>query len=171
MNIDEFKTNIESHAKAYIEELSKGTKGEIKAYELRPNKGYETIAFCNSAIIRIVPSKTKGIHLHLSEKYLDLFGLEKEAQFTKSDPDWGKLLFNESVAVKILDNIKSVFERCYLNESVERFGCCSRYEECSDEQKCIHPDIRFAEGCYYKINLENGRIFYGKNCNIDHSPK
>ena len=47
------------------------------------------------------------------------------------------------------------------------FGCCSRYEKCSDAKKCIHPDPVFALGCAYRNNLDSGRIFYGKNRNID----
>lgn len=173
MDIDEFKINIERHVKTCIEELSKDNRffdNTIKGYELRLNKGYETILLCNSAVIRIILSKTNETSLQLSEKHLDLFGLQNEVRFTKSDVNWGKVSFNDSVAIQIINNIKAVFERCYLDESVESFSCCSRYEECSDEKKCIHPDIKFAKGCYYKMNLENGRIFYGKNRNTEHLP-
>ena len=48
----------------------------------------------------------------------------------------------------------------------ERFGCCHRYVECSDAGKCTAPDLFHAKGCFYKDNLENGKIFYGKNSNI-----
>lgn len=40
------------------------------------------------------------------------------------------------------------------------FGCCSRYKECSQAGKCIHPDILYATACMYKKNLDNGKIFY-----------
>lgn len=49
--------------------------------------------------------------------------------------------------------------------SLERFGCCSKYIDCSDSKKCVHPDYVFATACQYKTNLESGRIFYGKNKN------
>ena len=48
----------------------------------------------------------------------------------------------------------------------ERFGCCSRYMLCSDEKKCVNPDYLMSLGCAYKKNLEEGRIFYGKNKTI-----
>lgn len=57
----------------------------------------------------------------------------------------------------------------YINFSpIEWFGCCSRYEECSDAKKCLLVEIDQirARGCSYRKNLENGRIFYGKNRNI-----
>lgn len=46
------------------------------------------------------------------------------------------------------------------------FGCCSRYEACSDAKHCVHPDVMFAAQCAYRKNLTNGRIFYGKNKTI-----
>ncbi len=47
----------------------------------------------------------------------------------------------------------------------ERFGCCSRYMQCSDEKQCVNPDKIMSFACAYKNNLEAGRIFYGKNKN------
>lgn len=49
---------------------------------------------------------------------------------------------------------------------IDTFGCCSRYEACSDAMKCIHPDPVFASSCQYRQNLLAGRIFYGKNKTI-----
>lgn len=46
------------------------------------------------------------------------------------------------------------------------FGCCSKYEQCSDNRKCINNNIRLRFGCAYKKNLDSGKIFYGKNKNI-----
>lgn len=42
----------------------------------------------------------------------------------------------------------------------ESFGCCARYEACSKEGKCIHPNLLYAKACAYRKNLENGRVFY-----------
>lgn len=43
----------------------------------------------------------------------------------------------------------------------KEFSCCSRYEQCSDAGKCIHPDRNIAKGCYYKKVLKSGQVFYG----------
>ena len=40
------------------------------------------------------------------------------------------------------------------------FACCSRYEECSKEKKCIHKNKLYAMACQYRKNLEAGNIFY-----------
>lgn len=53
-----------------------------------------------------------------------------------------------------------------LTKMYHEFGCCSRYEACSDARTCIHPDIKFSLGCQYRHNLMDGKIFYGKNKNI-----
>lgn len=49
----------------------------------------------------------------------------------------------------------------------EWFGCCGKYEKCSDALKCLDPDPEYGKRCYYKQNLDQGKVFYGKNRNID----
>lgn len=48
-------------------------------------------------------------------------------------------------------------------EPSEKFGCCGKYVECSDARKCLHSNTFYAKACYYRKNLDSGRIFYGKN--------
>jgi len=50
-------------------------------------------------------------------------------------------------------------------------GCCSSYVLCSDAKRCIKPYIAASEGCYYELNLKAGKIFYGKNRNLQGSVK
>lgn len=45
-------------------------------------------------------------------------------------------------------------------EPSDKFGCCHRYKECSEEKKCLHPDQFYAKACWYRKNLEAGNIFY-----------
>ena len=46
------------------------------------------------------------------------------------------------------------------------YGCCHLYEKCSDAKKCISNKKIYATVCAYKKNLDEGRIFYGRNKNI-----
>ena len=85
-----------------------------------------------------------------------------------------KLIYNDtSEKFSALDeNFRATVERiardAIINyQPAEMFGCCSRYLECSDNKKCTHPDKLYVKGCQYKLNLDAGRIFYGKNRNID----
>lgn len=48
-----------------------------------------------------------------------------------------------------------------------RFGCCSSFEKCSDAKKCIHVNKLYSKACMYRGHLDEGRIFYGKNRNVD----
>lgn len=52
-------------------------------------------------------------------------------------------------------------------EPSEKFGCCGKYVECSDSKKCLHCNTFYAKACYYRKNLDAGRIFYGKNATND----
>lgn len=49
--------------------------------------------------------------------------------------------------------------------SAEAFGCCSRYQACSDARSCLIPHLDYSKNCTYRKSLESGRIFYGKNAN------
>lgn len=65
--------------------------------------------------------------------------------------------------------IQDIFIEMFLQymNTAESFGCCSRYEECSDEKHCVQNDVRLRCSCMYKKNLDAGRIFYGKNKNVN----
>jgi len=61
----------------------------------------------------------------------------------------------------IFSYIKRILEYALENyESSNTFGCCSRYNECSLQKKCIHANKLYAQGCQYRKNLEKGIIFY-----------
>lgn len=47
------------------------------------------------------------------------------------------------------------------------FGCCDKFNKCSDLKHCVHDNLLFSKACIYRSNLDAGRIFYGKNRNID----
>lgn len=51
--------------------------------------------------------------------------------------------------------------------SAQPFGCCGRYVECSDKGECVHGNLLYSTVCAYRRNLEAGRIFYGKNANVE----
>ena len=135
------------------------------SFEHKNHKQHSTIWLFHNAVIRIRKVENE-LRVEIKRDYLELFGLEKEATFRESDASWGRLPSGNHTINRILDNIEMVFEQCYLDTTVELFGCCSRYLECSDNKGCVHPDRRFAQGCMYKSNLEEGWIFYGVNRNV-----
>ena len=70
---------------------------------------------------------------------------------------------------ELANYIKKNAKYAYVNyqPKVARFGCCGNYKECSNAKKCIHENKLYSKACFYRENLEAGRIFYGKNCNIN----
>lgn len=45
-------------------------------------------------------------------------------------------------------------------EPSDKFGCCSKYRECSEAKKCLHRNQFYSKACWYRKNLESGKIFY-----------
>lgn len=68
----------------------------------------------------------------------------------------------------ISNEISYIFKNLFIQyiSNEESFGCCSKYEECSNNKQCVDNNIRFRMGCIYKKNLDDGKIFYGINKNI-----
>ena len=70
---------------------------------------------------------------------------------------------NSPTLVPYLTEIIDFTVRNY--QPYDKFGCCSKYVACSDALKCLHANNFYARCCWYRKNLEAGKIFYGKNKN------
>ena len=135
--------------------------------EILPQATGVSIRIFEMPVMRVVCGKKKK-YISVNPKCkqaLDDFTLNK-IEIIKSDP-WIRVLFNSQGELKQMHQLfLEIYDEAYFMLSVEPFGCCYRYEECSDEKKCIHPDQLIARGCAYRAHLEDGRIFYGKNKTI-----
>lgn len=60
----------------------------------------------------------------------------------------------EEAITAVIDSIPTVY------------SCCSRYEQCSDSLRCVHPDRKMAMDCSYRKKLAKGIVFYGINRNV-----
>lgn len=57
--------------------------------------------------------------------------------------------------------IKAITAFCIKSfEPADKFGCCSKYKECSDAKECLHNNLFYSKACWYRKNLEAGKIFY-----------
>lgn len=54
---------------------------------------------------------------------------------------------------------------CNTSNAEDSFACCSRFRQCSDAGYCLISDEEYSNGCSYRKNLENGKVFYGKKAN------
>lgn len=72
-------------------------------------------------------------------------------------------------SASVVPYIKEIIDYSMLHyRAKEKFGCCSKYNVCSDNKKCVHKNKFYASCCcWYYGNLDKGNIFYGKNRNID----
>lgn len=70
---------------------------------------------------------------------------------------------------KFYNYVESVilYRLAHYRTAESTFSCCSQFIQCSDAQKCVHENKLYSTACTYRRNLESGRIFYGKNRNID----
>ena len=119
-----------------------------------------SVKFYDSVIVRVYKGKKKI--------YIELPNVGK----LRDDSKKGKADFIK-IYLSSLKDVSEHFDKItyslqyILDRLPKDFSCCSRYESCSDAKSCIHPNKEFALGCYYRKVLSSGRIFYGKNRNID----
>lgn len=88
---------------------------------------------------------------------------------TKSEKDSGFIRVNlsDSVSSSALEALMSTVMTNTVNSIPKVFDCCSRYMDCSNAKRCVHPNPDFALDCGYRRILNSGRVFYGENRNID----
>lgn len=87
---------------------------------------------------------------------------------TKSDQNTGMMRIRiNKFSPNLIDFIKRNTVYCIekYESKAAKFGCCSKYEMCSDAKKCTHVNKLYSKACMYRKNLEQGNIFYGKNRN------
>ena len=88
-----------------------------------------------------------------------------------------KELKSDEIYMHVLVDKESNELEKYIRENIEycidhyvskadMFGCCSLFEQCFDAKKCLHINRLYSKSCLYRENLEDGRIFYGKNKTI-----
>lgn len=103
------------------------------------NSQFDTLSTPNSATIKNVKSDLNFVHVSFSETDDNLFSYIEE---------------------NILLSLKN------YRSKARTFGCCSRFVQCSDAKRCLHPNKLYSTACTYRHHLESGRIFYGNNKNI-----
>ena len=63
-------------------------------------------------------------------------------------------------------NAASVIIKSAIASTPKSYDCCAFYVECSDAKRCVNQS-ESSFGCGYRKVLADGRVFYGKNRNID----
>lgn len=127
------------------------------------NKNNSSIYYANNLICSInITSKSK--YMSFDVKHISLFADDFETKQVKSDASHFRFLFSSLDDIKRMkDNFIIILQSI---TTASTFDICSRYEQCSDERRCVHPDQVHALECSYRRKLQDGVIFYGKNRNV-----
>ncbi len=123
----------------------------------------------SSVILNIKESSDKLELLVAKDKYKAINAPEDaEIKELQSDNINMHVLYaaNSSSLTKYVENCTKYAIATYVSKA-SPFGCCGKFEECSDAKRCLHENQLYSKACAYRKNLEAGNIFYGKNRNID----
>ncbi len=138
----------------------------LDCIEIKTNKNVTTLWLSGMATFRFNAKRNEPL-VEISNRYIGLLGLDNDTVIIKDKGGWSTVAYDDKINEQILLNINEIFNQCYTDSAVDIFDCCHMYLECSDAKCCTHPDKKYARGCTYKGIMDNGRIFYGANRNID----
>ena len=140
-----------------LEELSIKNNEILK---LQKETKHYSLYFINTLTARILKKKGK-VRLEFRPIYKEIF---QNIQCVFDKNGWIIIELDNLIDIDLCK--KEILE--ILNYEInhvqgEPFGCCSRYNECSDIKKCVNDNFLLSLGCQYRINLLNNKIFYGIN--------
>lgn len=142
----------------------KGGMEELLRFE--PNRGYTSVFFYNLTAFRIKLRKGQQF-ISIPTIFRDLIPTGFPTKKLDSEQKYIRVLIDNEHPVETYTSfLVRVVGEC-ANRYPKEWDCCSRYMACSDAKTCVHPDKVFALECGYRKILNSGRIFYGKNRNID----
>lgn len=136
---------------------------DVEPLSLRENKTNFTVCYFNSVLCLIKISK-KSRFLSFDVKHRNLFDENYNIKQLTSDLNRFRVNITDVEDVRGMAN--QLIEILSALTVPATFDICSRYMECSEQKKCVHPDKWHSRECSYKRKLESGIVFYGSNRNI-----
>lgn len=138
---------------------NKGTYNSIRI-ELKNNpyrNGFDT-----SFLLARIKTTGKTQYISFSSKIAkELYMFEDKFTSTKSEPDFLRLDIDEFLNYDDVEKLSKCFTKGFLTVfNFPSFGCCSRYQECSQLQQCIHPDLLYSTACMLRKNIEETKEFF-----------
>lgn len=158
--LPQLKTSVVAHGGPDDLLFYKSTTPDMKA------SGYTAVFFYNFTAFRL-RLRGKQHYISLPTVFSDLVPENFPSKQTKSDTKYLRLLIDAQHPIESYTDFLVQIAGATVDRYPKEWDCCSRYAACSDAKTCIHPDKTFALSCGYRRILNSGRIFYGKNRNID----
>ena len=116
-----------------------------------------SIRFCNMPALKVVCTNKKK-YIAVNKVFMDILNKYPllKVETVKSDP-WPRVLINSKDDIKQMNSLFSeIYDHAYSITAIEKFDCCSRFEQCSDSKRCVQPDKQLARGCTYRLHLMIG---------------
>lgn len=139
------------------------TNIDVELLELRENKTNVSLYYLSTMVFTIkISKKLKYLSFHIRHRNL----FNETFNISQIESDLLHFRVNIDKPSDIFKMSEQLIEIFYLISIPITFDICSRYMQCSDEKKCVHPDKLHAKECSYRRKLQDGIVFYGKNRNI-----
>lgn len=150
-------TEVCEKIKEYIKIISEQENIPFEKIKSNVNKDSSLSIYIESTMIaKLLPNP--NIRIAFPVVSFLKFSPDLPYSVEKNPADYGSIEINPNDSESPEMNLLKIIFNKYTPQY--KFGCCSRYKECSHEKKCIHPDLFYARGCQYKKNLDSGIIFY-----------
>ena len=136
------------------------------------SNGSLSVLFFQKMALRLVSNK-KG----------EFAEIHQDRLANPDDPSTYRLAFERKSGGYVRFKLSSPADLAFLSDainaawkdsarSLDQFGCCHLFVDCSDAKKCLYEEDpgevgAWCWGCMYHWNLLAGRIFYGKNANVN----
>lgn len=130
------------------------------------SSGYTVVAYHGFTAFRL-KMRGKQFYISLPILFSDLIPDGAPKKQTKSEEKYIRIIVDQEHPIESYTDFLVAVTGAAIDRLPKVWDCCSRYMECSDAKACVHPDKVFALDCGYRKILNSGRVFYGKNRNID----
>jgi hypothetical protein len=148
-----------------IREIIENSGRDVLNTKEESTQTYDTLSFFKLKYIRAKDGpKTKYVAIPY---FLSLKIPKFNFSIAKLSDGWQRIdISNVDDVLQLSDLVQEIYDYCELKITGELFDCCSKYDECSSVKECLQKEEKWHKGCTYRVNLTEGKIFYGANSSI-----
>lgn len=140
-----------------LREAARGYGADPDAITIKHGKNYSSVWFGSLLAFRLCLRKSRYIEVPIDSKPFVSAIAPEEDQKQIAGSFWRVKLGKEPAAVHVSALSNTV--RAAIDRLPKEWDCCSRFDQCSEAGRCIHPDPTFALSCGYRRILNSGRVF------------
>lgn len=160
------EANAYELVKPFLVSVLEANNIDPKMLSLSKKKDFSSITFSTSLLARLCFRSGK-CHLSIQVAYRSLLPDDACISTDQKDDKFIKVQLSSATDITHYSNFFASLLQLVIDRLPKDFDCCSSYLKCSDAGKCVNANKDMAMGCGYKKVLNSGRVFYGRNRNID----